>query len=989
MKNHDTLLIALLISFTINAQIIDFPDTNFKNALVSSPVALLNGSSGYQDVDTNNDGEIQINEALAVSTLRVDYESIVSLTGIEYFTNISFLDCAYNQITNLDISNLTNLTSFFCTGNIITSLDLSNNTSLTGVFCSDNALTNLTLGSLTNLYTLNCSDNQLTSIDVSGLTILDNFNCSNNLITNIDVDALNNLTTLTCRDNQLTNLDISGLTSLWYLYCQDNLLSNITIPNLTDLRSVNCSNNQLTSLTVEASEFNGLTCDNNLLTTLDLSSMISLGNLMCSDNLLTSLSLGSMSLENLTCNSNQLTTLDLTSLTDLETVSCTNNQLTSLDLSNQTDVFSGLDCSENSLTTLNIENLTGLGYLNCQNNSLNSLNLVSSLYTLNVANNELATLDLSNSPNLYEIYADNNLLTSVNLSNSEILEELYMSSNLLTSIDFSNCTNLNSIFLENNLLTSIDVSLNFNLCNFYCDNNDFTTINFGDVDVICAPWDVFFDGSPNLSVVCTIEDNFNWVQDKLTEYGYTDCAITSYCSFEPNNEYFIVQGQTFLDADLNGCDITDAFATNQEFNISSNDFYDTFYANSQGEFELYISSGSHTITPSFENSDYFSVAPSSITVDFPTDVSPFIQDFCITPNGIHNDLEVTIIPLDEARPGFVADYKIVYKNKGTTTLSGSVELTFQDDLMDLVSASTTEDSQSSNTLTWNFTDLTLFESREILLTMNLNLPMDTPPLNEDDTLTFVTFINSDETDETPDDNTFELNQTVVNSFDPNDKTCLEGNTITPEMVGDYVNYMIRFENTGTANAVNIVVKDDIDTSKYDLASLIPLHASHNYVTRIKNNASDHYVEFIFENINLPFDDANNDGYVVFKIKTLDTLVLNDTFENDAEIYFDFNFPIITNNEQTTVATLSTEDFELTNSSISLYPNPTTHSFTLKSKQVIKQIFIYDISGRLINELAIIGTKTEITMSTEALSIGTYFVKIKTETGETVKKVIKD
>jgi len=966
MKNVYSFLVALLISFTINAQIIDIPDANFKNALVNTNCCNTGGA--WFDADFNNDGEIQVSEAIQITGMNVNNESIASLTGIEYFSNLGYLTCDSNNLTSLDVSGFLNLEGLSCSNNQITSLDLSN---------------------ITNLTNLSCGFNNLTSLDLSGLVNLDDLDCRDNQLTNLEISDSVNMRWLNCRNNQLTNLDVTAYTSLWDLDCQNNLLTSLVIPNLLSLQVVDCSDNQLTSLTINDETLLGLTCDNNQLTSLDLSSMTSLRNFGCSDNQLTSLNLGSMSLENITCNNNQLTNLNLTSLTDLETVSCNNNQLTSIDFPNQTDEFYYLDCSNNNLSSLDVGNLAVLGELNCQNNLLSSLNLGSSLYTFNASYNELATLDLSNSPNLYDFYANYNLLTSIDLSNSQMLEELHMSNNLFTSIDLSNCTNLNSIFLENNLMTSIDVSLNFNLCNFYCDNNDFTNINFGDIDVLCAPWDVFFDESPNLSVVCTIEDNFDWVQDKLTEYGYTDCAISSYCSFEPNSEYFVVQGQALLDADLNGCDITDNFATNQEFNISSNNFYDTFYANSQGEFELYISSGSHTIIPSFENSDYFSVTPSSITVDFPTDVSPFIQDFCVTPNGIHNDLEVTIIPLDEARPGFVADYKIVYKNKGTTTLSGSVDLTFQDDLMDLVSASPTEDSQSANTLTWNFTDLTPFESREVLLTMNLNSPMDTPPLNGDDTLTFVTSINSSETDETPDDNTFELHQTVVNSFDPNDKTCLEGDFITPEMVGNYVHYMIRFENTGTANAVNIIIKDDIDISKYDLASLIPLHASHNYIARIKDNASEHYVEFIFENINLPFDNANNDGYVVFKIKTLETLALNDTFENDAEIYFDFNFPIITNNEQTTVATLSTEDFELANSSISLYPNPTTHSFTLKSKQEIKQISIYDISGRLINELAIIGTKTEITMSTEALSTGTYFVKTKTEKGETVKKVIKD
>ena len=116
--------------------------------------------------------------------------------------------------------------------------------------------------------------------------------------------------------------------------------------------------------------------------------------------------------------------------------------------------------------------------------------------------------------------------------------------------------------------------------------------------------------------------------------------------------------------------------------------------------------------------------------------------------------------------------------------------------------------------------------------------------------------------------------------------------------------------------------------------------------------------------------------------------MNDTLENEAEIYFDFNFPIVTNIALTTIETLSTDEFELANNTITLYPNPTTQILHLESKQPIKQITIYDIFGRLIKELAVIGTKTKTTISTQEFSSGTYFVKIKSETGDVVKKIIK-
>src|SRR5699024_9593132 len=111
----------------------------------------------------------------------------------------------------------------------------------------------------------------------------------------------------------------------------------------------------------------------------------------------------------------------------------------------------------------------------------------------------------------------------------------------------------------------------------------------------------------------------------------------------------------------------------------------------------------------------------------------------------------------------------------------------------------------------------------------------------------------------------------------------------------------------------------IDTTKYNLSSLIPLNASHDFYTRIQN---ENEVEFIFENIQLPFDDANNDGHILFKIKTLPSLNVGDNFSNQASIFFDYNPPIITNNETTTIQeNLNIDKFNSSN--VIVYPNPTT------------------------------------------------------------------
>ncbi|WP_238321146.1 T9SS type A sorting domain-containing protein [Flavobacterium saliperosum] len=251
-------------------------------------------------------------------------------------------------------------------------------------------------------------------------------------------------------------------------------------------------------------------------------------------------------------------------------------------------------------------------------------------------------------------------------------------------------------------------------------------------------------------------------------------------------------------------------------------------------------------------------------------------------------------------------------------------------------------------------------------------------------LNYTATITSAATDETPMDNTFTLNQTVVNSYDPNDKTCLEGATIAPSEVGKYVHYMIRFENTGTFPAEDIVVKDMIDTNKFDISSLVPIKGIHSFVTNI---TSGNKVEFIFENINLPFDDANNDGYVAFKIKTKPTLVVGNTFSNSASIYFDYNFPIVTNTAVTTIQALSTQDFSF-GTYFTVYPNPVKDVLNIETKQTIEvsSISIYNQLGQLV--LVVPSAQHVSKVDVSNLAAGNYFIKINSDKGTSNTRFIK-
>ncbi|WP_264563983.1 T9SS type A sorting domain-containing protein [Flavobacterium sp. N3904] len=450
-------------------------------------------------------------------------------------------------------------------------------------------------------------------------------------------------------------------------------------------------------------------------------------------------------------------------------------------------------------------------------------------------------------------------------------------------------------------------------------------------------------------------------------------------------DYKFVQGQNKLDSDNNGCDLNDIAFANLKLDISSDQNTTSYIANSTGNYTVTLKNGFHTLTPVFENPSYFNVVPASIAVDFPSQVSPHNGDFCISPKGMHPDLEVTILPLTPARPGFDAKYKIVFTNKGNQQLSGSVSFDYMDDLIDVLQTTPNFSSQSQNNLKWDFSNLRPLETREISFVLNINSPMETPPVNGGMFLKYSAKISSLQTDETPNNNSFAFDQIVVNSFDPNDKTCIEGNVISQTKVGDYVHYIIRFENTGTYTAQNIIVKDVIDTAKYDINSLSPLSGSHLFSTEISDNNK---VEFKFKDINLPFDDANNDGYLAFKIKTKATLVEGDTFGNSANIFFDYNSTITTNVPTTTISkVLGVQDFSFSKYFV-LYPNPVNGTLNINTKDDIElsTIQIYNILGQLIMVVSNANNINNIDVST--LMPGTYFIKIVSDRGTSNTKFIK-
>jgi hypothetical protein len=723
------------------------------------------------------------------------------------------------------------------------------------------------------------------------------------------------------------------------------------------------------------------------------------GNNMTSLNLSSNTSLGELNIDA----SNQLTSVNLTNCNSLVRIFCNSLSLTSLNLENKPQlkyvyIFS-------PLTTFSVSGSTQIIELNVENTQLTTFDAsnLQKIFVFYVRNNPLLSNINFTNANMEIIDISKNNLSSVSIQNQSFLRTVDCSQNHLTSFYAPGCPDMRIITCYNNLLTGLNLSTYPLLTTLDCHNNTIQSLDLSQnpefYSINCATNGMTFlnlkNGrsqqnnstsvgyNPNL-VICCDESERTMLQNMISGNPsfFPNYQITSYCSFTPGGTFYTVQGNTKYDSNNNGCDINDPNKPFQKFNITNGTQSGSSIGNGSGNYSIPVGAGNHTVTPVLENPSYFNISPSTLTVTFPTQSSPFTQNFCLTANGTHHDLEAVIVPITSARPGFNATYKIVYKNKGNTTQSGTVSFNYNDNVTDYLSSTVSPNSQSAGSLNWNFTNLLPFETRAITVTLKLNTPTQVPAVNGGDILHHTAQVNG-AVDETPADNTFTLNQTVVNSFDPNDKTCLEGTTITQAQVGDYVHYVIRFENTGTANAQNIVVKDEINTSKFDLSTLIPLNASHNFVARV---TSPNVVEFIFENIQLPFDDANNDGYVSFKIKTKSTLNVGDSFSNLAKIYFDYNAPITTNTYTTTVQNvLATSETGKENSSISIYPNPVKDVLNIRSRNEIVKAEIYDAAGRIVMAVPVKGNAIGVA----GLTKGNYIIKLSSKDKTFTQKFIKN
>ena len=222
MKKCFGILICLMIVVVSSAfGAVNIPDDNLRRAVEA-------------ELGKAEDAEITEEEMQTLTHLNVRDRGIGDLTGLEFATDMDWLDISYNSISDLTpLAQMTKLRGLWANGNQIGTISpLANLTNLTHLGLSDNrsALSLTPLRRLTNLEHLDIRHVSLTNITrITGLSNLRHLDMLDTGLSNVNiVRTLTNLEVLRVGRNSISDISpLSGLTNLRKLILTDNNISDI------------------------------------------------------------------------------------------------------------------------------------------------------------------------------------------------------------------------------------------------------------------------------------------------------------------------------------------------------------------------------------------------------------------------------------------------------------------------------------------------------------------------------------------------------------------------------------------------------------------------------------------------------------------------------------------------------------------------------------------------------------------------------------------
>jgi uncharacterized repeat protein (TIGR01451 family) len=510
--------------------------------------------------------------------------------------------------------------------------------------------------------------------------------------------------------------------------------------------------------------------------------------------------------------------------------------------------------------------------LSCGFNQLTSLpSLPTSLRALVCGPNQLTSLPILPTSLGTLVCFDNQLSSLPNLPNNMLV--LFISNNQLTSLP-TLPNNLENLSCENNQLSRLPV-LPGSLTELNCSDNP---------QLYCLPF------LPQSLQTCIITNTAIVCIPNMSNIFFVGFPICNSPSLTCSGSTWAM-GKVYHDANTNGIyDVSEQQLSGLLISNTTNNFNSLSTING---YNIQVDSGipsSISFNNSFSSAWIIAPATYSVTATA-TGQIPGSFDFGLQAVGTVHEIDVNIAT-QQARPGFQTSATATIENIGNQ-VENNVEVKI------IVPTGWTYDSSvpaggifANGEVVWSGVSLALFESKAF--TVFSTLPT-TTPLG-----TAFSYIAS-AYDGTNYPFTGSCSGVVVGSFDPNDKL-----TNKPTLPSNYVAseeeiiYTIRFQNTGTASAINVEIFDEI-SPKLDMRTLKVVNASHAYQAKIHG---ERYLVVNFPNINLIDSFANepeSHGFVQVSIKPIAGLAPGTDINNQAGIYFDFNEPIYTNTIVTSIS----------------------------------------------------------------------------------------
>ncbi len=395
-----------------------------------------------------------------------------------------------------------------------------------------------------------------------------------------------------------------------------------------------------------------------------------------------------------------------------------------------------------------------------------------------------------------------------------------------------------------------------------------------------------------------------------------------------------------------------------------------------GTYQFELNDGAHSLEQS--DASLIPICPASQPVPFVVNDDETTIDLS---NGSNAPLDIAVhVGGSAARPGFQHFFHAIVRNL-SPQISGPVTVTMTMDAnLDYVSASPVPTDVNGNTLTWDLPAFGLFGGSSFSVTMSV--PVGAPLGTE---VTHTMSASNTLAEGTYSNNTTDWTVLVTGSYDPNDKVARTSSGLSSTVYyidqDDYIDYTIRFQNTGTDTAFTVIITDTLPEA-LDMTSFEQGAASHPFEVRFKVGR---VVEWRFNDILLPdstTSEPESHGLVGFRVRPQLPLVPGTAIGNTANIYFDFNPPVITE-PSVLVAEFSTGMEEEERMAIRLAPVPASDELMVSSSATMERIRVIGADGREVLRMNARSTHGRIDLN--ALKSGAYLLEAELENGTTARE----